>query len=169
MEKIAQSYATALADCGKFMLALESFNRALSLAPGLDSTHQLLGYALLGPGCFAEGWSEYIYGPGLTCFEVNIQTESDAKAADGLTRKHVVVIREQGLGDEIFFYGSAATACSRCTGHLLCEPKIHTLLAAHHASIPWLLKSNRPPMRMKSFSSRPAACIKRNGIERAPA
>jgi len=129
--KICQSYAAALADCGKFMLALEYFNRALSLAPGLDSTHQLLGFALLGHGCFTEGWSEYIYRPWADVFRSehpNLKVTKNLPTA--LLGKHVVVIREQGLGDEIFFLryapqlhaaGARVTYCA--------SPKIHTLLA----------------------------------------
>jgi hypothetical protein len=71
-----------------------------------------------------------------------------------LLGKHVVVIREQGLGDEIFFLryapqlhaaGARVTYCA--------SPKIHTLLARSSCFDRVVAEIAPPLMRMKSFSS----------------
>jgi tetratricopeptide (TPR) repeat protein len=102
--KIAQAYATTLADAGRFMQSLPWFARALALNPDLNSTHQLLAYALLGHGCLAEGWAEYRYRPWPALFRAeHPHIELTQTLPADLSDKHICVLREQGLGDEIFF------------------------------------------------------------------
>ena len=102
--KIAQACGATLADSGSLMRSLPWFTRAIGLNPALESTHQLLAYALLGHGCFAEGWFEYVHRPwpGLFRAEHPHIALNQALPAD-LRGKHICVLREQGLGDEIFF------------------------------------------------------------------
>ena len=102
--KVIQTYATTLIDSGHLNAGLRWFSRSLALNPLLLSTHQLLGQALLGYGCFAEGWAEYAYRPWPATFrqkypEIPLASTLPAELAG----KHVSVVREQGLGDEIFF------------------------------------------------------------------
>ncbi|MEO8441389.1 MAG: tetratricopeptide repeat protein [Betaproteobacteria bacterium] len=102
--KVAQTYATTLADAGRFMQSLPWFARALALNPDLNSTHQLLAYALLGHGCLAEGWNEYRYRPWPSLFRTEYpHLELSQTLPVDLRGKHICVLREQGLGDEIFF------------------------------------------------------------------
>ena len=102
--KIAQTYATTLADSGRFTQSLPWFARALALNPDLQSTHQLLAYALLGNGCFTEGWAEYVHRPWPALFRAEHPRIALAQTLpEDLRGKHICVLREQGLGDEIFF------------------------------------------------------------------
>ena len=102
--KIAETYASALAEAGHFGQALRWFDRALGLNPESVSSHQLLGNALLSHGCLAEGWLEYGYRPAASQFR---QVYPDVPIARTLPAelegRDLSVIREQGLGDELFF------------------------------------------------------------------
>jgi len=144
--KIAQTYAATLSDSGRFSESLPWFARALALNPQLNSTHQLLAHALLGHGCFAEGWEEYIYRPWPTVFlgeHPNIKLTNtlpqDSKA------RHIYVVGEQGLGDELFFLRfapllhAAGARISYCA-----NPKIQSLLSRSSA-LDQVLDSLSPP------------------------
>lgn len=102
--KITQTYAAALADIGRFAQSLRWFARSLALNNDLNSTHQLLAHALLGNGCFAEGWAEYRSRPWPNAFRaeypaLDLKQTLPAELRD----RHICVMREQGLGDEIYF------------------------------------------------------------------
>lgn len=102
--KVAQNLASALADSGTASEALRWFNRALALDSQLASTHLLRGYTLLGHACLAEGWAEYCYRPWPNSFrEKYPQIALSQTLPADLSGKHICVMREQGLGDEIFF------------------------------------------------------------------
>jgi hypothetical protein len=102
--KISQTYAAALSDCGRFMQSLPWFARALELDSHLNSTHQLLAYALLGHGSFASGWAEYRQRPWPALMQAEYpEIELVQTLPRNLSGKHIYVLREQGLGDEIFF------------------------------------------------------------------
>ena len=102
--KVAQNLASALTDSGQLPEAMRWFQRARALNPQLRSTRQLFSYALLGQGRFAEGWDEYGYRVDPDFFRQQFPHIPLARtlAAD-LGGKHVCVVREQGIGDEIFF------------------------------------------------------------------
>ncbi len=102
--KAAQNLASALTDSGHLREGLRWFARALGLNPELTSTHQLLGYAMLGEGCLVEGWVEYSYRPWPDQFrqqypQIKLARTLPAEVHD----QHICVMREQGLGDELFF------------------------------------------------------------------
>ncbi len=102
--KVIQTYASTLIDSGQFSAGLRWLSRSLALNPDLTSSHQLLGQALLGHGCFAEGWTQYAYRPWPAMFREKypgIALSSTLPAE--LDGKRIGVVREQGLGDEIFF------------------------------------------------------------------
>ena len=64
----------------------------------------MLAYALLGHGCFAAGWAEYVYRPWPAMFRAeHPQIALTQTLPADLRGKHICVLREQGLGDEIFF------------------------------------------------------------------
>jgi tetratricopeptide (TPR) repeat protein len=111
--KAAESYAAALAEAGDFSRALRWFARALALSPDSISAHQSLGNALLSQGCLADGWLEYGDRPAVSQFhqlhpDVTITRTLPAK----LEGQDLCVLREQGLGDELFFlrYGAQLSA-----------------------------------------------------------
>ncbi|MEO7726654.1 MAG: tetratricopeptide repeat protein [Burkholderiales bacterium] len=102
--KIAQTYAATLTDSGRIGEGLDWFARALALKPDLESTHQLLASALLGHGCLNAGWAQYGYRPWPRMFRNEHPHIALAKSLPAdLAGKHICVMREQGLGDEIFF------------------------------------------------------------------
>ena len=102
--KVAQNLASALTDSGNLSEALRWFSRALALDPQLPSTHLLRGYALLGQGSFVEGWAEYSHRPWPEMFREQYPQIALARTLPAeLNGKHICVMREQGLGDEIFF------------------------------------------------------------------
>ena len=108
--------ATSWRDCSWFA-------RALALDPELNSTHQLLAFALLGHGCFSEGWAQYTHRPWPATFRAeHPHIALTQKLPADLNGKHVHVMREQGLGDEIFFLRFAPQLhCSRRASYLLRE------------------------------------------------
>jgi tetratricopeptide (TPR) repeat protein len=144
--RVAQTYATTLADTGHYSEGLRWFSRSLALNPGLPSTHQLLGHALLGAGRLAEGWAEYGYRPSHVSFrEKYPHVALPRMLPSDLNGKHICVMREQGLGDEIFFLryvpqlhaaGARITYCA--------TNKIRSLLA-RVASIGQVLEETMPP------------------------
>ena len=144
--KAVQTYASTLIDCGRFNEGLRWFTRALALNPQLSSTHLLLGQALLGHGRLAEGWGEYGYRPWPDLFREKYPHITLARTLpDDLAGKHVCVVKEQGLGDEIFFLRyapqlHAAGARITCSA----SDKIHSLLA-RVASIGQVLGETAPP------------------------
>ena len=102
--KILESFAAALAETGEVNQALQCFSRALALNPNSIPGHQLLGTALLSAGCLADGWSEYGYRPAFNQFRhVNPKVAISRMLPNQLERREVCVLREQGLGDELFF------------------------------------------------------------------
>lgn len=145
--KIAQACAATLADSGHLIKSLPWFARALALDPELNSTHQLFAYALLGHGCFAEGWAEYVHRPWPALFRAEHPhlALTQMLPAD-LRGKHICVLREQGLGDEIFFLrfaphlqaaGARVTYCA--------SAKISSLLA-RAACLERVLDEIAPPI-----------------------
>lgn len=109
-----ETYAAALADAGYFSEAWQWFARALSADPNSVRAHQLLSSALLAVGRFAEGWAEYTYRAPLECLRETFPDIplSRTLPAD-LSGKRVAVLREQGLGDEIFFLRYAPQLSAR--------------------------------------------------------
>jgi len=102
--KILESFAAALAETGEVNQALQCFSRALALNSNSISAHQLLGTALLSAGCLADGWSEYGYRPAFNQFHhVYPNVPISRTLPTQLEGREVYVLREQGLGDELFF------------------------------------------------------------------
>ena len=144
--KAAQTYGSTLVDCGRFTDGLRLLARALALNPQLTSTHLLLGQALLGHGCLASGWAEYGYRPWPDMFREKYPHIALSRALpEALAGKHICIVKEQGLGDEIFFLryvpqlhaaGARITYCA--------SDKIHSLLARVPA-IDEVLGETAPP------------------------
>lgn len=102
--RAVETYAGALTDIGHYGEGMRRFRRALTLDPESLPSHQMLGTALLARGNFAEGWAEYAYRPARLRFaekyrDVSLAVELPAN----LDGQHVCLLREQGLGDEVFF------------------------------------------------------------------
>lgn len=102
--KLAQTLGTTLVDIGHFTDGTRWLSRALAREPQMASTRLLLGYALLGHGCLAEGWAYYTSRPWPDMFRAKYPHTTLARTLPAdLSGKRICVVREQGLGDEIFF------------------------------------------------------------------
>ena len=102
--KVLQNLGSILTDCGYFRQGAQALTRAIALNPNMASSHLLLGQALLGHGCFAEGWAGYAYRPWPRTFsETYPGTALTRTLPPQLAGKRLCIVKEQGLGDEIFF------------------------------------------------------------------
>ena len=128
--KIVETYASALAEAGDFGLATRWFARALSVNPESVPAHQLLGNALLSQGSLRDGWIEYGFRPAFSQFRhVHPAVPISRALPEELAGREVSVLREQGLGDELFFLRFAqplSAAGARITYYA--SNKLHSLL-----------------------------------------
>ena len=99
-----EMYASTLADSGDFSAGMRWFARALAVHPDSLSAHQMMSQSLLAHGCLAEGWIEYGYRPAFVRFREKYPQITLARTLpSAVSGKYFCVLREQGLGDEIFF------------------------------------------------------------------
>lgn len=99
-----RSYGGTLAEAGHMHKALRVLARAAQLAPDPDLLQQLQSSLFLAQGLFADGWSAYRRRPAFLRFAQKLGpgTLVQELPAD-VAGKHIAVLREQGLGDELFF------------------------------------------------------------------
>jgi len=110
--------------------SLDSFGHALALTPEDGECHFNRSQCWLLRGDFVRGWEEYSWRSALKVLEM-----ADARAlhrrplpAD-LGGKHVVVVREMGLGDELFFLRFAPRLAERgARVTYLAEPRLVGML-----------------------------------------
>lgn len=102
--RLVESHAATLAATGDLERALLCFARAFALDPDSTSAHQLLGNVLLSVGCLADGWEEYGCRPAAGRFRsLHPNVAASRTLPARLEGREVCVLREQGLGDELFF------------------------------------------------------------------
>lgn len=80
--------------------AIAAYNEALALDPGRDHTRSDRSLTLLAAGRFKEGWRDFRSRRSIAGLREKLQ--SDPLPAD-LTGKRLLILRDQGLGDELFF------------------------------------------------------------------
>lgn len=86
--------------------AVASYDKALALQPGHLNARFFRSMALLGQGQFAEGWHDYL--ARLSIRETGLPLHRQPLRAD-LTGQRILLAKDQGLGDEIFFLRFAPT------------------------------------------------------------
>lgn len=93
-----------LAELKKWQAASENFDRAIALNHHYADFHQNKALMLLATKNFAQGWDLYEWRSKLEkaiLHPINIETPWDGKKMMG----SLLVLPEQGLGDEIFYAG----------------------------------------------------------------
>jgi tetratricopeptide (TPR) repeat protein len=123
------SLGTALSSLGRLDDALSAYRRALKLNPGDASIQFSIGLIQLMQGRYRNGWDGYdlryrstSMGPMRAC--------EPRWSGSSLRDRNIVIMREQGLGDEIMF--------SSCYPHVIaqasqtaieCDPRLTRLMA----------------------------------------
>ena len=129
--QVAEVYAAALIENGHLRQGMRWLSRALALNPESPTPHQMVSYALLSHGQLVDGWAEYSHRPAFTRLHKkysDVTTLSRTLPPD-IRGKKVCLLREQGLGDEIFFLRfvpQLAAAGARVTYHA--SAKLSSLL-----------------------------------------
>ena len=121
---------SALYEIGMPAEGLPLLERVVALAPDSWEAHFSLAIAKLALGEFAEGWREFFYRPARVRF---VKLYPDVKLTSTLpqtlTGRHVCLLREQGLGDQLFFLRFAG--CLKARGARVTyrsTPKIASIL-----------------------------------------
>ncbi len=116
-----------LQERGAFSEALTAYQRAEPLCPEDPMPSWNQAYALLSAGRLAEGWDKYevrwkVFGETkLPCPEWDGETLSDGT---------LLILAEQGLGDEILFMSCVPDTLGRASQVIVqCEPRLAPLLA----------------------------------------
>lgn len=99
-----RSLGGALADCSRLHAASRTLAIADAVEPGSAATLQLRSMVALAAGQFAEGWSAYRSRPAHAPLAQKwLHPRSLQSLPEHLAGLHLLVRREQGLGDELFF------------------------------------------------------------------
>jgi tetratricopeptide (TPR) repeat protein len=121
--------ALALDHLGRRAESHELLREAVRLAPHDDHAHYNLGLHYLKFGAYAEGWEGYEHRRTLESF-VGRHRRFPLPEWDGgpLAGKCVLVLPEQGLGDEIMF-SSCVPDLAREARHVIveCDPKLEAI------------------------------------------
>ena len=80
--------------------AIEAYDRALATDPDRQDTRSDRSLALLAAGRFEEGWRDFQARRSIADMRDKLYLD---RLPDDLTGKRLLVLRDQGLGDEIFF------------------------------------------------------------------
>ena len=129
--------ATVLEKRGEYKLSSEQYEKAYSMMdPNSQETKELLyrsSHALLGAGILRKGWQRYEYG-----FYSNDRTSRNPKRHFPFSQwtgeplgsnKSLLVWGEQGLGDELAFYGLLNEVRDRCQNVTVeCDRRLVSIL-----------------------------------------
>lgn len=114
-------------DDGKFDEAFAHYEHALSLAPGNAQLHVNHAAALLARGEIVRGWAEY---------EWRLKLKGRKRFAhlprwkgETLSGKPLLILSEQGIGDEIAYASLIPDLCARADVTFACAPRLVDLFA----------------------------------------
>ncbi len=94
------SKANTLKALGRREEALELYDQALDTAPDHAAARYGRSHVLLSLGRLADGWDDYRWRPSMGDADAAIRHE---KLDDDLAGRNILVVGDQGLGDELFF------------------------------------------------------------------
>jgi tetratricopeptide (TPR) repeat protein len=124
-------YGLALRATGALAEGMDLCERVLALQPDSPEFHHAVSGARLSMGNLQAGWKEYEWRPARQTFSAenpHIRLANDLPAR--LQGRNVCLLREQGLGDELFFLRFAAELKSRGADiTYLANAKLASLLA----------------------------------------
>lgn len=120
-------FAGCIMQTGRYDAAEPMLRAALGLEDRADA-HQLIAQCLMFRDAFGEAWDHYERHLGFA--QRWIQPEPDAPYWKGEPTEHLLVIGEQGIGDEISFASMAPDAANDVMNFTLyCDPRLTTLFA----------------------------------------
>jgi len=112
--RLGIALGSALFEAGKTHEGIERLRRIQEHEPDSPAIHQALAWAYLATGDFDGGWREYRHRPARgRLSEKQHGIELTVALPTDLRGKHVCVLREQGLGDELFFARFTRTLIAR--------------------------------------------------------
>jgi tetratricopeptide (TPR) repeat protein len=112
--KAAETLAMSFVETDRMQEGLRWFSQALQLGAEPATLRPLLAAALFADGALHDGWVEYRHRSDVQIFRARQPQTPVAQAALGdIAAKHVCIIGEQGLGDEIFFLRYAPALAAR--------------------------------------------------------
>jgi len=125
-----RGYGGGLAERGRLHPGLRVLARAEVLQPDALAMRQLRSMVALAHGMFSDGWSAYRSRPAyLSLSEKWADAALVQELPENLTGKLVMVRREQGLGDELFFLRQLSQLKSRGARVTVCaSAKIAALI-----------------------------------------
>lgn len=110
--------------------AVESFDAALAIRPDYEDCRWNLSLCCLSMGDFERGWAAYACRAHIeNPLVVDTETLYRKPLPEDLTGQHIAVVREQGLGDELFFLRFAPLLRQRgARVTYLAEPRLVAML-----------------------------------------
>jgi tetratricopeptide (TPR) repeat protein len=104
------SKANTLKALGRPTDALETYETALEIAPDHADARYGASVVRLSLGHFEDGWADYRWRPSMRGADPSIHREP---LDQDLTGRDILVIKDQGLGDELFFLRFVADLSAR--------------------------------------------------------
>ena len=107
------SKAATLRALGRTAEALDAYDAAIEIAPEHGAARHGRSIALLSLGRLAEGWGDYRWRPSMRSAPAWVRRDP---LADNLRGREILVVKDQGLGDELFFLRFVAALRDRGAG-----------------------------------------------------
>jgi len=130
---------------GLFADAEASHRKAIEIDPDLAEAHHNLGLVLLLKGDLKEGWQEFEWRWRLKSGEQMRGFPQALWKGEDLKGKKILVVGEQGVGDEVMFAGQVGDLLERGAGVVLeSEPRLVPLFERSFPGVQCIAKSDPP-------------------------
>lgn len=126
--EVLSNQAITLREMGQYDESLKCLDQALSIQPQNVEVHCNKAHLLLMMEDFEKGWGEYewrLQTQGSQFFKNYVQRKWSGEELSG---KKILVVGEQGVGDELSFAGVLSDVFDSCdASYFECHPKLTTL------------------------------------------